>query len=85
MVNNGVESVDLLVTRKNVSDVNLEVPLRFRAKSETVDDLDRAEAFFQGQGYRHVSRSHLVRVAIDFLMQTLDEEHPEIGEINLPR
>lgn len=56
----------------------LTVPLRVRVTDGTETALDRAEAFFQGQGFKHVTRSYLVRVALQHLVEDLYAEHPEI-------
>jgi len=54
------------------------VPLRVRVTDEAVTDLNRIEAFFQGQGLKHVTRSYLVRFALQHLVDDLYAEHPEI-------
>ena len=59
----------------------LDEAIRVRTNEGSLAELDRLEAFFQGQGYRHVKRSHLVRIAIDRLICDMITEHPEIQEI----
>ncbi len=77
------ESAEAQILGGSAQRGELEEPLRVRLATDSVTGLDQIEAFFQGQGYRHVSRSHLVRVAIDRLVQDVTSEHPEIKKIIL--
>jgi len=80
MKDNKVQSVEDQVLGAS-SSAQLTAPLRARVTDEALEGLNRMEAFFAGQGYRQVNRSHLVRIAVDRFVRDITEEHPEIREI----
>lgn len=63
------------------SEEALTLPMNVRVAKETLHDMNRIEAYFRGRGYRHVNRSHIMRVAFERLIQETLQEHPEIKEI----
>jgi len=55
----------------------LEDPLRVRVSSEMEADLSALEAHFRGKGFRHATRSHLVRLALTDYLENAQEIVPE--------
>lgn len=66
------------IIAENSSGSAMEVPLRLRVTKATEQQLNRAEAYFQGNGWRHVTRSHIIRLAIERTLADVIKEHPEI-------
>lgn len=59
-------------------------PLRVRVDADLRMNLDRIEAFLRGHGYRDVSRSDLIRVALSSFVDGVLEAVPEVGAVTLP-
>jgi len=73
---------DHLKTTINRSVSNdLSVLLRGRISQPLEEDLARVESFYRGKGHREVNRSHIVRVALQRLVDEAIAEHPEIKDI----
>ena len=75
-----VESAAQQIFNGKLPREELVAPLRVRVAGSTVERLDLLEAFFRGKGYRYVSRSFILRLAIDRLLREVMDEHPEIEE-----
>ena len=72
-------SLEAQIQAASQASEGLSAMLRVRVSPAVEVDLGRIEAFFQGGGWRHVNRSHLVRVALKHLIDDLYEEHPAIN------
>ncbi len=62
----------------------LEEPMRFRIESDLRKEIDRIEAFARGAGYRGVTRSDIIRVALQSFVDGFREAVPEVANISLP-
>lgn len=62
----------------------LEEPIRFRIERDLRQEIDRIEAFARGAGYRDVTRSDIIRVALQSFVEGFRNSVPEVGEISLP-
>ena len=64
--------------RRNELPGELSDAVRVRLGPETLDRLDRVVAFAQGQGRREVTRSYLIRDALDAYLAEVEKKFPEI-------
>ena len=62
----------------------LEEPMRFRIESDLRKEIDRIEAFARGAGYRDVTRSDIIRVALQSFVEGFRESVPEVRNVSLP-
>jgi hypothetical protein len=62
------------------SDFALTEPVRVRISSDAETELNKIEAHFRGRGFRHVTRSHLVRIALQDFVEDIHTSNPEIFE-----
>lgn len=54
--------------------------VRVRLSREMETDLNKIEAYFRGRGFRHATRSHLIRIALDNFVENVQGSNPEIFE-----
>lgn len=62
----------------------LEEPIRFRIERDLRQEIDRIEAFARGAGYRDVTRSDIIRVAVQSFVEGFRESVPAVAEVSLP-
>jgi hypothetical protein len=62
----------------------LAVPVRFRLDEPLLVEIDRIEAFAKGAGYRDVSRSDIIRVALQSFVDGFREKKPDVLDRPLP-
>ncbi|WP_435740136.1 ribbon-helix-helix domain-containing protein [Clavibacter nebraskensis] len=56
----------------------LAVPVRFRLDEPLLTEIDRIEAFARGAGYRDVSRSDIIRVALQSFVDGFRTKEPDV-------
>lgn len=62
----------------------LEEPIRFRIETDLRREIDRIEAFARGAGYRDVTRSDIIRVALQSFVEGFRESVPRVADVFLP-
>jgi hypothetical protein len=62
----------------------LSEPMRFRIETDLRKEVDRIEAYARGIGYRDISRSDIIRVAIASFVDGFRNAVPDISLITLP-
>lgn len=62
----------------------LEEPIRFRIERDLRQEIDRIEAFARGAGYRDVTRSDIIRVALQSFVEGFRESVPAVANVFLP-
>lgn len=73
-------SINTQIETPNDSEGGLTEPLRVRVTSDSETDLNRIEAYFRGQGFKHANRSHIIRIALNSYVNNVQVNHPEIFE-----
>jgi hypothetical protein len=84
MENGKSENIKLSISERienpSESDNALTEPVRVRISDEAEKDLNKIEAYYRGRGFRHATRSHLVRIALEDFVETIQKSNPEIFE-----